>query len=55
MPLCDYFSAPVDAATVKEFRAYGITTESAREVLVLLSGLADRAVGGQRLYCWWAL
>ncbi|MDX3864939.1 transposase, partial [Streptomyces europaeiscabiei] len=43
-------------AETDELQAYGITADIAREVLVLLSGLADRAASGRRrLYCWWAL
>ncbi|GGT84833.1 hypothetical protein GCM10010289_00460 [Streptomyces violascens] len=43
-------------AETVELQAHGITDDTAREVLVLLSGLADRASSGRRrLYCWWAL
>ncbi|MFI1170172.1 hypothetical protein [Streptomyces melanogenes] len=52
----DQMTEAADAwAETDELQASGITAETAREVLVLLSGLADRAGGGQRLYCWWAL
>ncbi|MFD9793733.1 hypothetical protein ACFWXK_22630 [Streptomyces sp. NPDC059070] len=41
-------------AETDELRGCGI--DAAREVLVLLSGLANRASSGRRrLYCWWAL
>ncbi|MGW4033136.1 hypothetical protein ACWEFL_28225 [Streptomyces sp. NPDC004838] len=43
-------------AETDEMQAYGFTADTAREVLVLLSGLAGRAgSGSRRLYCWWAL
>ncbi|WP_371647929.1 MULTISPECIES: hypothetical protein [unclassified Streptomyces] len=42
-------------AVTDELQAYGITADTAYEVLVLLSGLANRASDGRRLYCWWAL
>ncbi|MFF0445980.1 hypothetical protein ACFYT4_06115 [Streptomyces sp. NPDC004609] len=39
-----------------ELRASGIPSETALQVLVLLSALAGRArAAGERLYCWWAL
>ena len=39
-----------------ELRQYGITSDTALEVLLLLSGLAGRArSAGLRLFCWWAL
>lgn len=39
-----------------ELREYGITSDTALEVLVLLCGLASRArSAGLRLFCWWAL
>ncbi|MFE7711773.1 hypothetical protein ACFU6I_39835 [Streptomyces sp. NPDC057486] len=43
-------------AETDEVQAYGITADTAREVLALLSGLAGRAGSAcRRLYCWWAL
>ncbi|MCM2389685.1 hypothetical protein [Streptomyces albipurpureus] len=39
-----------------ELQASGITSETAVQVLVLLSGLASRArLADRRMYCWWAL
>jgi len=39
-----------------ELRQYGTTSDTALEVLLLLSGLASRARStGLRLFCWWAL
>jgi hypothetical protein len=39
-----------------ELRQCGITSDTALEVLLLLSGLAGRArSAGLRLFCWWAL
>ncbi|MFG1796793.1 hypothetical protein [Nocardia sp. NPDC049149] len=43
-------------ADIEELREWGITADTALEVLLLLSGLAGRARStGLRLFCWWAL
>ncbi|WP_062992355.1 hypothetical protein [Nocardia anaemiae] len=48
--------AAAEWADTEELQGYGITADTALEVLVLLSGLASRARStGLRLFCWWAL